>query len=124
MKRPKLNSRRQGCVVFGSSGATLYCNRAMLGDIAAYVLWMSRSKPTEHYECHFLWHLGDPLRKKDKRLFALRDSRTGSRAKRVSDKELTIMQVTDADVEALRTYEESGVLPSDWRRKAEDEQDK
>ena len=117
MKAPKRNPRRLGCLVHGVSGMTLYCNKAMLTDIVAYLQWMLSSDPARHYECHFLWHIGGGAPSSKKKLFSLREAELQGRAARLArNADITVMLVTSADLARLLEYEAGGgVLPRGWR---------
>ena len=118
MKAPKRSPRRLGCLVHGVNGMTLYCNKAMLADLAAYLQWMLSSDPKEHYECHLLWHIGGATPQVSKRLFVLREAELArSPAPVLEHADVTIMLVTNSDLTKLRHYDANGgILPRGWRR--------
>jgi hypothetical protein len=57
MAYPKRQRGVRACVAVGKDGVTLYGNKATFRSLAKWMTWIAESKPSEHYECHVVWHL-------------------------------------------------------------------
>jgi len=94
----------RACVAVGQDGVTLYGNKATFRALKNWMTWIAVSKPSEHYECHVVWHLLSKVAKKpnvfvrfDK--FGPRSGRRGRGGRQAL--ELTFMQVEGADLDRL-----------------------
>jgi hypothetical protein len=86
-------------IVTGSTGTTLYGNRAAFRTLARWMTWLAESDPRDHYEFHLPWHFQSPSR--TKRVKVLQRSH-GAAYRASRDFEVTMMAVENSDWQALR----------------------
>jgi hypothetical protein len=116
MAYPKRQRGVRACVAVRRDGVTLYGNRATFGSLAKWMAWIAASKPSEHYECHVVWHLLSNTAKKPNVFVRFDTSRrvSGRRQRRGPQAfELTFMQVEGADLDRL---EKKGLKRTRGRR--------
>jgi len=93
----------RACVAVGQDGVTLYGNQATFRALAKWMNWTAESKPSQHYECHVVWHLLSNTAQKPNVFVRFDKSARGSgrrpRGRRQFD--LTLMQVEAADLDRL-----------------------
>ena len=105
MAYPKRQKGVRACVAVGKAGVTLYGNKATFRSLANWMTWIAESTPSEHYECHVVWHLLSRVAKKPN--IFVRFDESGDRAEPRGRKrrgqafELTFMQVEEADLNRL-----------------------
>jgi hypothetical protein len=101
---PKRQRGVRACVAVGEDGVTLYGNKATFRALANWMTWIAASKPSEHYECHVVWHLLSRVAKRPN-VFVRFDKPEGRSGKRRRGGrqafELTFMQVEAADLDRL-----------------------
>jgi len=86
----------------GKDGVTLYGNKATFRSLAKWMTWIAASKPSEHYECHVVWHLLSNTAKKPNVFVRFDKSARGSGRRGGQQAfELTFMQVEGADLDRL-----------------------
>ena len=105
MAYPKRQRGVRACVAVGKDGVTLYGNKATFRSLANWMTWIAESKPSEHYECHVVWHLLSRVAKKPNVFVRFDESSDRAeprgRKRRGQAFELTFMQVEEADLNRL-----------------------
>ena len=104
MAYPKRQRGVRACVAVGGEGVTLYGNKATFRSLAKWMTWIAASKPSEHYECHVVWHLLSNNAKKPNVFVRFEESGRGAGRRLRGGRqafELTFMQVEGADLDRL-----------------------
>ncbi len=118
MSYPEIAEGTQVCVTVTRDGIKLYGNRQAFHTLSRWMSWIAASEPSEHYECHLLWHLTNYEAKVgqspgnlwflfDRDLFHVFEKHREQQ----SDFDLTFMIVEQHDLEKLAQYRSSGLLP-------------
>jgi hypothetical protein len=116
MRQPKKVKGTELCITVTGEGVTVYGNKQMFRSLAEWFSWIAGSKPSEHYECHVVWHLMSKFAEK-KNVTVLYDEKSAKLYRKhhpEQEFELTFMLVEPRDLKKLRSHEEAGVLPEDW----------
>lgn len=122
MQRPPKAKGARLCLAIDSRGATLYGNAAALQAIGDWVRWVASTKPENHAECHVLMSSEDDESlfegRRPRNAWALVDTNLQQlirpRTESYPGPELTVMIVTDSELDEMAREQESGSLPPGW----------
>jgi hypothetical protein len=119
---PARKPGRKLCLAVTKQGVTAYGNRDAFESLGEYFKWLASSDPTEHFECHTIWHLQDDrstfAKQSTKNVYALFTARTKAVFEKESEDgfgfELTFMMASEAELDELAGHQETGLLPESW----------
>ena len=121
MDRPSKVPGTRLCIALRKQGVTLYGNPAAMRSLAEHLLWIARSDPAEHYECHASWQLqSDACLFDDKRpldVWALVELdlaghvTNGNTPGEVFD--VDFMAVEEGDLDEMAKQQGSSILPKE-----------
>jgi len=119
MSYPDVTKETEICVAVRREGVTLYGNRAAFRSLSRWLSWIADSDPKEHFECHLLWNFNSyesKVGEEPPRVWVLYDKETASTFQHQPDEcefEVTFMAVERSDLDKLREYRESRMLPEE-----------
>ena len=110
------------CLAVTKQGVTAYGNRDVFESLSEWFKWLASSDPVEHFECHIIWHLQDEAsafrKQSTKNVYALFTEKTKAVFEKESEDgfgfELTFMMASEAELDELAGYQETGLLPESW----------
>jgi hypothetical protein len=107
---------RQICIAIRKSEVTVYGNRQAFQSLAKWMMWLAKSDPSEHYECHLSWHFQLPsIDTKRSASWALFDKASAAAlsptVKQRRRFDLTFMVVEPCDLKELSKRRRLGLLP-------------
>lgn len=122
MTNPIRRDAAQICISVTQDGVKLYGNRDAFRSLAEWMARLADSPKGEYYECHVMWHVESEASffdKGQKDVWVLFDKETAQVFKRPSEGDsgfdLDFMVVEQTDLEKLRQFQSTGLLPTDWK---------
>lgn len=123
MSYPNRRDATQICVTVTKEGVKLYGNRDAFRSLAEWMTRLADSPEGEYYECHVTWQLESEASffgKEQKDVWVLFDKEAAQVFRRPSPGDtgfdLDFMAVEKKDLENLRQFQATGLLPDDWNK--------